>query len=65
MLPEAPTPPPLPPLQWSFSGGRYCIGEADADRFLDYGENELPLFIHHLEQYQRKVKVIMDAFANP
>ena len=65
MLPEAPAPPPLPALQWSFECGKYYIDEADADRLLDYGENELPLFIHHLEQYQRKVKVIMDAFANP
>lgn len=65
MFPEVPTPPSLPALQWSFECGKYCIDEADADKLLDYGENELPLFAHHLEQYQRKVKTILDAIAGP
>jgi len=61
MVPETPSPPPFPTLQWSYKDGKYCIGESDADRLLDYGENGIPLFTHELEQYQRKMLLILEA----
>jgi hypothetical protein len=41
------------------------MAEADADALLDYGENELPLFAHRYGQYQRQMRLILDALAMP
>lgn len=43
----------------------YCITEEDADKLLDYGENELPLFSLRYDQYQRRMGLILDALAKP
>lgn len=65
MAPEAPTIPVFPTLNWSYENGLYCIAEADADKLLDYGENELPLFAHRYEQYLRQIGLILDALSKP
>jgi len=65
MAPEAPTIPTFPALNWTYEDGLYCIPEADADALLNYGENELPLFAHRYGQYQRQMRLILDALARP
>ncbi len=65
MAPEAPTIPVFPALNWTYQNGLYCIAEADADALLDYGENALPLFAHRYGQYQRQIRIILDALAGP
>ncbi|NCC91347.1 MAG: hypothetical protein EOM01_13465 [Spirochaetia bacterium] len=65
MVPKAPTIPIFPPLKWTYQNGLYCISETDADKLLDYGENELPLFSHRYEQYLRRMDIILDALAKP
>jgi hypothetical protein len=65
MAPEAPPIPAFPALDWSYENGLYCIPEADADKLLDYGENDLPLFRQRYDQYQRQMRLILDALANP
>lgn len=65
MAPEAPTIPVFPTLSWTYENGLYCMAEADADALLDYGENELPLFAHRYGQYQRQMRLILDALAMP
>ncbi|NBK26381.1 MAG: hypothetical protein EOM68_30775 [Spirochaetia bacterium] len=65
MAPKAPTIPTFPTLNWTYQNGRYCISETDADKLLDYGENELLLFTHHYDQYLRRMRLILDALAKP
>jgi hypothetical protein len=65
MAPDAPTLPDFPVLSWSYTDGLYGISEADADALLDYGENDLPLFVHRFDQYQRQMRLILDALAQP
>ena len=65
MAPEAPTIPVFPTLKWTYQNGLYCIAEADADKLLDYGENELQLFAHRYEQYLHQMRLILDALASP
>ena len=65
MAPEAPTIPAFPTLNWTYQNGLYCISETDADKLLDYGENELPLFAHRYEQYLRQIGLILDALSKP
>lgn len=65
MAPEAPPIPVFPTLNWSYENGLYCIAEADADALLDYGENALPLFAHHYDQYLRLINLILDALSKP
>ncbi len=65
MAPEAPVIPAFPELTWTYQNGLYCITEEDADKLLDYGENELPLFAHQYDQYQRRMHLILDALAQP
>jgi hypothetical protein len=65
MAPEAPTIPVFPTLKWTYQNGLYCISETDADKLLDYGENELPLFAHRYEQYLRQIGLILDALSKP
>ncbi len=65
MAPEAPAIPTFPTLSWAYLDDRYSLNEADADALLDYGENELPLFAHRYEQYQRQMRLILDGLAQP
>lgn len=65
MAPEGPTIPAFPTLNWTYENGLYCIPEADADALLDYGENALVLFAHRYGQYQRQIRIILDALAGP
>ena len=62
MIPDLPELPPFPELQWMLEeNGRYSISEEDADRLLDYRDNELPLYRFRIEQYQRELGVIADS----
>jgi hypothetical protein len=65
MAPQAPLMPVFPALAWSYENGLYCITEEDADKLLDYGENELPLFSLRYDQYRRRMGLILDALAKP
>lgn len=65
MAPEAPTIPIFPTLNWTYQNGLYCISETDADKLLNYGENALPLFAHHYDQYLRQMRLILDTLAKP
>lgn len=65
MAPEAPDIPAFPALSWSYADGRYGITEEDADALLDYGENALVQFAHRYGQYQRQMRLILDALAMP
>jgi hypothetical protein len=65
MAPEAPTIPTFPTLNWTYQNGLYCITETDTDALLDYGENDLPLFVHRYGQYVRQMRLILDALAKP
>jgi len=48
-------------LKWTYEGGKYCISEEDADKLLDYGENQLPLYEFKLQQYTETVNIIIEA----
>ena len=61
MAPEAPTIPTFPTLNWTYQNGLYCITEEDADKLLDYGENELLIFAQRYDQYRRQMSLILDA----
>lgn len=59
MVPVLPEVPSLPELEWTYHDGFYCLDEHDVDKLLNYGENELPLFRWHLEQYKRKLDIVL------
>ena len=62
MIPELPELPPFPELQWMLEeNGRYSISEEDADRLLEYRDNELPLYRFRIEQYQRELDILKNA----
>ena len=64
MIPDLPGPPTFPELQWELEeNGRYSISEEDADRLLDYRDNELPLYRFRIEQYQRELEIIKEALS--
>jgi hypothetical protein len=65
MAPVAPSVPTFPTLKWSYEDGKYCIGEEEADKLLDYGENELPLFRQRYDQFLRHIHLILEAVAEP
>jgi len=65
MAPKAPTIPVFPTLNWTYQSGLYCISETDADKLLDYGENELPLFAHRYSQYVRQIHLILETLSQP
>lgn len=60
-IPPLPSLPPFPVLNWRYEGGRYCIGETDVDELLDYGENQIPLYLFELEQYTEGLSIIIEA----
>lgn len=61
MIPELPELPDWPKLEWHYIDGWYCIDEADADQLLDYWENQIPNYLYELEQYQKKLAVVITA----
>ena len=59
MIPDLPELPRFPELQWmQEESGRYSISEDDADRLLDYRDNELPLYLFEIERYQKEIQII-------
>ena len=60
MAPELPELPPWPHLEWAYQDRRYSISEADADKILDYWENQVPAYLHELEVYREKLDVVLE-----
>ena len=61
MIPKLPEVPTLPQLTWTYNDGMYCLDEDSVNKLLDYGENTLPLFRWEMEQYQRKLEIIVQS----
>ena len=61
MAPKLPKVPAFPELTWQLDGERYSISSEDADLLLDYGENQLPRFRYEMEQYEKKVSILLEA----
>lgn len=62
MIPDLPVLPSFPELHWELEeNGRYSISEEDADRLLDYRDNELPLYQFEIKRYQRELRVITES----
>ena len=59
MVPELPKHPELPALSWEYKDDRYSISAEDADLYLDYGENQIPLYLHEMETYEMKMNSIV------
>lgn len=64
MFPSLPELPAFPALEWEYVGGRYSISEEDADKLLDYGENQIPLYRHEIMVYEKSVEAIKEALRN-
>ena len=59
MIPDLPELPPFPELHWVLEeNGRYSISEEDANRLLDYRDNELPQYRFEIERYQKEIQII-------
>ena len=64
MIPDLPELPPFPELQWMLEeNGRYSISEEDADRLLNYRDNELPLYRFEIERYQREMRILAESIS--
>ena len=61
MLPQLPEFPVLPELCWEYRDGRYSLSESDTDKLLSYFENDIALYKWELEQYKKKLEVVIDA----
>lgn len=61
MVPELPKHPELPSLSWEYKDGRYSISADDADLYLDYGENQIPLYLYQMEVYKEKLDILLEA----
>lgn len=61
MIPDLPELPDWPDLEWHYIDGWYCIDEADADQLLDYWENLIPEYLWEIEQYKKKLAVVITA----
>lgn len=61
MFPSLPELPAFPALEWEYSDGRYSIGEEDADKLLDYGENGIPLYRYEIKVYEASIEAIKEA----
>ena len=59
MIPELPEVPAFPELNWTYLDGLYCLDERNVDKLLDYGENILPQFKWDLDQYQKKLEIVL------
>ena len=60
-IPDLPELPKWPDLDWHYIDGWYCIDEADADQLLNYWENLIPNYLFEIEQYQKKLAVVITA----
>ena len=61
LVPELPKHPELPSLLWEYKDGRYSISADDADLCLDYGENQIPLYLYQMEVYKEKLDILLEA----
>ena len=62
MIPTLPEYPEFPVLEWEYEeSGRYSLSESDADKFLDYMENDIPQYLWEIEQYEKKMEVVKRA----
>ena len=61
MIPVLPDVPSLPKLTWTYQNGLYCLDEQNVDLLLDYGENTLPNFRWQLEQYRKKLEIVLES----
>ena len=59
MLPNPPTAPELPSLQWSYKDGLYGLEESDVDKLLDFKENTLPGFVFDYRAWIKEVYVVL------
>ena len=64
MLPQLPEFPVLPELCWEYRDGRYSLSESDTDKLLSYFENDIALYKWELDQYEKKLEVIVTTFQN-
>ena len=64
MLPQLPEFPVLPELCWEYKDGRYSLSEEDVDKLLSYFENDIALYKWELEQYEKKLEVIVTTLQN-
>ena len=64
MIPALPEVPSLPQLTWSYQDGFYCLDEHNVDLLLDYGENTIPRFRWELEQYRKKLQIVLDGLSS-
>lgn len=53
--------PGFPDVTWSYIDGRYTLSEQDVDKILNWGENEIPKYLYEIDQYQKKLQVIIDS----
>lgn len=51
--------PGLPSLTWEYRDGMYCLNEADVDKLLFYGENEIPSYIYKMDLWKSKLDIIL------
>lgn len=61
MIPDLPDIPSFPQLTWTYADGLYSITEADVDKLLNYGENELPRYRYQMQIYEQSLEVIKEA----
>ena len=64
MLPQLPEFPVLPELCWEYKDGRYSLSEADTDKLLSYFENDITLYKWELDQYEKKLEVVVNTLQN-
>ena len=64
MLPQLPEFPVLPELCWEYRDGRYSLSEEDVDKLLSYFENDIALYKWELEQYKKKLEVVVNTIQN-
>ena len=62
MIPDLPVLPSFPELHWELEeNGRYSISEEDADRLLDYRDDELPMYRFKIDRYQSELDTVSEA----
>ena len=64
MLPQLPEFPVLPELRWEYKDGRYSLSESDTDKLLSYFENDIVLYKWELDQYEKKLEVVVNTIQN-
>lgn len=61
MLPEVPSLPSFPEITWVLVDDQYAISADDADKLLDYMENQIPTYSFEMEQYKKKLEILVNA----